>query len=176
MIPQRGPGALRRGFSQTGRGRPAAPGFNGHSKIARNGVRAARRSVPAGAGEISMAPRRSGRGLWGYAPACCGRLCQNVPSSTLAVRCLYVTKDGSPTRRPAFPMELPRHASRSGRRLRQGRSRLVVSGWPCPRQGTSRCSRHARMPRSAMSPFGRGRPLRPWLVVNLGEGTAVPWA
>src|SRR3546814_9103576 len=58
-----------------------------------------------------MAPRRNGRGLWGYAPACCGRLCESVPSSTLAVRCLYVTQDGSPTRRPALPMELPRHTS-----------------------------------------------------------------
>ena len=37
----------------------------------------------------------------GYAPACCGRLHESVPSPTLAVRCLYVTKDGSPTRRPA---------------------------------------------------------------------------
>ena len=26
---------------------------------------------------------------------------------------------------------------------RQGRSRFVVEGWPCPRQGTGRCSRHA---------------------------------
>ena len=41
------------------------------------------------------------RGWCGYAPACCGRLHESVPSPTLAVRCLYVTKDGSPTRRPA---------------------------------------------------------------------------
>src|SRR3546814_12620928 len=27
-----------------------------------------------------------------------------------------------------------------------------------------------------MSPFRSGRPLRPWLVVNPGEGTAAPWA
>ena len=45
--------------------------------------------------------RRNGRGWCGYAPACCGRLHESVPSPTLAVRCLYVTKDGSPTRRPA---------------------------------------------------------------------------
>ncbi|MCA4047106.1 hypothetical protein LDZ95_32870, partial [Pseudomonas aeruginosa] len=38
--------------------------------------------------------------LWGYAPACCGRLHESVPSSTLAVRRLYVTKGGSPTHRP----------------------------------------------------------------------------
>ncbi len=47
----------------------------------------------------------------GYAQVCCGRLCESVPSPTLAVRCLVVTKDGSPTRRTAMPMELPRHAS-----------------------------------------------------------------
>ncbi|EOI1388603.1 hypothetical protein ACMGOE_006172, partial [Pseudomonas aeruginosa] len=41
-------------------------------------------------------------GVWGYAPACCRRLHESVPSSTLAVRRLYVTKDGSPTRRPAL--------------------------------------------------------------------------
>ncbi len=49
----------------------------------------------------STEPRRNGRGWCGYAPACCGRLHESVPSPTLAVRCLYVTKDGSPTRRPA---------------------------------------------------------------------------
>lgn len=50
-----------------------------------------------------MAPRRNGRSLWGYAPARCGRLCEIAPSSTLAGCRLYVTKDGSPTRRPALP-------------------------------------------------------------------------
>ena len=77
----------------------AAPGSSVQSKIAtsppstrrRRGGRASalhavRRSAPADAGKVSMAPRRNGRGLWGYAPACCGRLCQSVPSSTLAVR------------------------------------------------------------------------------------------
>ena len=33
-----------------------------------------------------MVPRRNGWGFWGYAPTCCGRLCENVSSSTLAVR------------------------------------------------------------------------------------------
>ena len=55
------------------------------------------------AADIPTVPRCNGRRLWGYAPACCGRLCESVPSSTLAVRCLYVTKDGSPTHRPASP-------------------------------------------------------------------------
>lgn len=53
-------------------------------------------------GQGLIAPCRNERGLWGYAPACCGRLCQSVPSPTLAVRRLVVTKDGSPTHRPAL--------------------------------------------------------------------------
>ena len=105
------------------------------------------RSVAASAGKISMAPRRQGRGLWSYAPTCCGRLCESVPSSTLTVRRLYVTKDGSPTRRPASPYgtSTPRlkHVAAS---CGKGRSHLVVGGWPCSRQGASRCSRRAGMP------------------------------
>jgi len=78
-------------FTRTGRGKSAAPGFDVHSKIVPSppltrrrrdgratGLRAARQSAPADAGTVLMAPRRKGRGLWGYAPyapACCGRLC-----------------------------------------------------------------------------------------------------
>ncbi len=130
---------MRRGRSQNPGAAVAAPGFNVHSKTApsppltrwRRGGRAsvlhaARQSAPAGAGRISMAPRRNGRGLWGYAPACCGRLCESVPSSTLAVR-LYVTKDGSPTRRPALPYGAStpplKHVAASGGK---GRSRFVI--------------------------------------------------
>ena len=77
---------------------------------------------------VWTAPRRNGRGLWGYAPACCGRLCESVPSSTLAVRCLYVTKDGSPTHRPASPdgastprlKHVPRAAAGALRPCRRG--------------------------------------------------------
>ncbi len=54
------------------------------------------------ADDMPNAPRRKERDLWGYAPACCGRLHESVPSSTLAVRRLYVTKDGSPTHRPTL--------------------------------------------------------------------------
>lgn len=91
--------------------------------------------------------RRNGRGWWGYAPACCGRLCPSVPSPTLVVRRLPVTKDGSRTTRPAPLMELPRHASSmSSQVVGKGRSRLSSERGPCPRQGASRCSRHAEMP------------------------------
>ena len=141
--PRRG---LRRGFPRTGRGRSAAPGFHVHNKTA-TALRAIRQSVRADAGKVSIAPRRKGEACGGYAPACCRRLCESVPSSTLTVRRLYVTKDGSPTRRPASPYgtSTPRlkHVAAS---CGKGRSHLVVGGWPCPRQGASRCSRRAGMP------------------------------
>lgn len=44
----------------------------------------------------------------GYAPACCGRLCESVPSTTLAVQRNHVTKDSSPG---LASMELPHHSS-----------------------------------------------------------------
>lgn len=99
------PVSTSRAKSSLRRLRPGGEG-TGAQRLAR-----ARRSVPAGAGKVSIAPRRNGRGWWGYAPACCGRLCQSVPSPTLAVRRLVVTKDGSPTRRPAALIELPCPAS-----------------------------------------------------------------
>ncbi|WP_321291406.1 hypothetical protein [Alcaligenes phenolicus] len=51
-----------------------------------------------------------------------------MPSSTLAVRCLYVTKDGSPTHRPASPdgastprlKHVPRAAAGALRPCRRG--------------------------------------------------------
>ncbi len=55
------------------------------------------------AGSARPVPRRDGRGTGAYAGACCGRLCECVPSTTLAVRCLCVTKDGSRiAARPCF--------------------------------------------------------------------------
>jgi len=86
-------------FTRTGRGSSAAPGFNVHSKIApsppltrrrRGGramaLRAARQIGARCARTVSTTLRRKGRGLRGYASACCGRLCQSLPSSTLTVR------------------------------------------------------------------------------------------
>lgn len=90
------------------------------------------------AGLARLAPRRTGRGLWGYAPACCGRLSQSVPSSTLAVRACT-------SRRTVY-----RHATRprygaSTPRLKpvavicgKERSRLSLGCWPCQCQGASR--------------------------------------
>ncbi|ECD7395835.1 hypothetical protein E5217_04300 [Salmonella enterica subsp. enterica serovar Westhampton] len=71
-------------------------------------------------------------------PACCRRLCKSGPSSTLTVRRLYVTKDGSPTRRLALQWSFHATPQVSGRKLRQGRFHLVAGRCPCPCQGTSR--------------------------------------
>ena len=167
----------------------AAPGFNVEIKIAplppsarrqRGGrasaLHAVQPSAPAGAGKVSMAPRRNGRGLWGYAPACCGRLHESVPSSTLAVQINHITKDGPRTRRPATPMELPRHASSTlpppatrgvlALSLRVGLAHVRAQAGVAVTRGAE----------SATSPFGTGRPLRPCLVVNPGGGAAAPWA
>lgn len=62
-------------------------------------------------------------GVGEHAGACCGRLCECVPSSTLAVLAHRVTKDGSRTSRPASPWSF--HATPQDQRckVRPGRSR-----------------------------------------------------
>lgn len=90
----------------TGRALPRAVWWIIETKGHAQGRSCAKSTKPASvaahrAANDSTEPRRNGRGWCGYAPACCGRLHESVPSPTLAVRCLYVTKDGSPTRRPA---------------------------------------------------------------------------
>lgn len=183
----------RRGVSglqpKTGRGRSAAPGFNVHTKIApsppstrrrrserASALHAERRSAPADAGKVSMAPRRNGRGLWGYAPACCGRLCQSVPSSTLAVRAC--TSRRTVHRHATRPCLWNFHATHQARRhnLRQEAFSLVVGGLALPASGRKPVKPTRGDAESATSPFGSGRPVRPWLVVNPGEGMATPWA
>ncbi len=124
------------------------------------------------ADDIPNAPRCNGRDLWGYAPACCRRLHESVPSSTLAVRRLYVTKDGSPTHRPALQWSFHTTPHARGRLQRQGRLR------PCRRVLSLPVSGHRPVKpsrgdaESAMSPFGSGRPVRPCVVVNPGGGWA----
>jgi hypothetical protein len=131
-------------------------------------------SVAHRAANDSTEPRRNGRGWCGYAPACCGRLHESVPSSTLAVRCLYVTKDGSPTRRPASLL-WSFHAT-----PQYGPQAAAGALWPC-RRGIDLARVRAQPVKpsrgdaeSAMSPFGSGRPRRPCLVVNPGGGAAAP--
>lgn len=62
-----------------------------------------------------------------------------------------------------------------GRKLRHGRSRLVA-GVGLAASGHKPVKPSRGDVESAMSPFGSGRPVRPWSVVNPGEGTAAPWA
>lgn len=129
----------------------AAPGSSVQSKIAtsppstrrRRGGRASalhavQPSAPAGAGKVPMAPRRNGRGLWGYAPACCGRLCQSVPSSTLAVRACTsrrtVHRHATRLRYGASTPRLNHVVAICGKE----RSRSSLGYWPCPRQGAGR--------------------------------------
>ena len=85
-------------------------------------------------GSARPAPRPMG-GARGYALACCGRLCETVPSSTLAVRFLYVTKDDSPTCRPALRWSFHATPQACGRELRQGRFGLVVGALTWPASG-----------------------------------------
>ena len=112
-----------------------------------------------------------------YAPACCGRLCESVPSPTLAVQRNHVTKDSSPTRRPAsllWSFHITPQAC--GRELQEGWSDLVAGALTWFASGRKPVQPSRGDAESAMSPFGGGRPVRPWLVVNPGEGTATPWA
>ena len=76
-----------------------------------------------------------GQGLVGYAPAYCGRLCESVPCPTLAVRCLFVTKDGSPTRRSSLVLGF--HATHQACAASYGRGRfgLVVAALTWPASG-----------------------------------------
>ncbi|MCA5918365.1 hypothetical protein LES60_05390 [Pectobacterium brasiliense] len=76
--------------------------------------------------------------MWAYAPACCGRLHESVLSSTLAVRRLYVAKDGSLTCHPALQWSFHATPQARVRLLRQGRFHLVSGRCPCPCQGESR--------------------------------------
>ncbi len=129
------------------------------------------------AGLARLAPRRTVRGLWGYAPACCGRLCQSVPSSTLAVRAFTSRRTvHRHATRPRYGASTPRLkpvAAICGKE----RSRLSLgTSLALPVPGCKPVKPSRGDAESATSPFGSGRPVRPWLVANPGEGTATPWA
>lgn len=161
---------MRRGFSRTGRGRSAAPGFNVHGKIApsppstrrrRGGRATALRAVrpvgAAGAGKVLMAPRRNRRSLWGYAPACCGRLCQSVPSPTLASAC---TSRRTVHRHAPSLVLWSFHATPQARRrkLRQRAFSLVVGVLASPASGRKPVKPSCGDAELVMSPFGTGGP------------------
>ncbi len=121
-----GQAAKGRRTSSLARGKPSKP------------IKAHISATAHSADDMPNAPRRNGRGLWAYAPACCGRLHESVPCSTLAVRCLYATKDGSPTHHLASMRSFHATHQACGRKLWQERSYLVAGALTWPRQGTSR--------------------------------------
>ena len=100
-------------------------------------LHAVRRSAPAARAGFDGAPPQW-VGLWGYAPACCGRLCQSVPSSTLAVRACTsrrtVHRHATRLRYGASTPRLNHVVAISGKE----RSRSSLGCCPCPRQGASR--------------------------------------
>lgn len=89
---------------------------------------------------------------------------------------LYVTKGGSPTRHQDSLWSIHATPQARGRKLRQEAFSLVVGGLALPASGRKPVKPSRGDTESAISPFGSGRPVRPWLVVNPGEGTATPWA
>ena len=110
--------------------------------------------------------------MWGYAPACCRRLHESVPSSTLAVRRLYVTKDGSPTRRPALQWSFHATPPRKGPQAAVGTLSPCRWALSLPVSGRRPVKPSRGDAESAMPPFGSGRPVRPCVVVNPGGGWA----
>ncbi len=188
MRVQHGPGVMRRGFTKTGRGRSAAPGFNLHSKIAPSppSTRRRRRARKCIARGTAIGARWRGQGFDGSPPQWAelvglrpGLLRQVVPRRAVldaGGSRLYVTKGGSPTRRPALPMELPRHASSTSPQAAAGAFSPVVGRLTLPASEHKPVQPSRGDAELATSPFGSGRPVRPWLVVNPGEGTAAPWA
>lgn len=94
--------------------------------------------------------------------------------------------DGSPPVRhegrftdtpPGLAMELPRHALTTMAACWR-RGAFLPCRWRLflPASGREPVKSSCGEAESAISPFGSGRPVRPWLVVNPGEGTAAPRA
>jgi|MDTG01.4.fsa_nt_gb hypothetical protein len=94
-----------------------------------------------------------------YAPACCGRLCESVPSPTLAVQRNHVTKDSSPTRRPAsllWSFHITPQAC--GRELQEGWSDLVAGALTWFASGRKPVQGARGNAELSRSPFGAVRP------------------
>ena len=97
------------------------------------------------------------RGVTGYAATCCGRLCECVPSSTLAVG--PSRHEGWFTDNPSgIAMEFPYHASRLAPQRAVGAFSAVVEWltWPASASATVQPSCGDAEP--ATSPFGAVRP------------------
>jgi hypothetical protein len=139
-------------------------------------LRAVWRSVPADAGNVSMTPRRMG-GACGATPrlaaAGCAKAC--CPRRWRFIACTSRRTVHRHTR-PAELMELPRHASSTRPQAAAGALPPCRWGVDLAASGHKPVKPSRGDVESAMSPFGSGRPVRPWSVVNPGEGTAAPWA
>ena len=130
-----------------------------------------------------LAPDRPGQrpttdraGLGGCAGACCRRLHKYVPPSTLAVRCLVVTKDGSRgftdmAARPCFGV--PNHASSMAAARYRVRCRQSL-GIGLARVRGRAAETDVRGCRAGHASFRRWiGPRRPCLVVNPGGGAGL---
>ena len=112
----------------------------------------------------------------GYAGACCRRLHKYVPPSTLAVRCLVVTKDGSRgftdmAARPCFGV--PNHASSMAAARYRVRCRQSL-GIGLARVRGRAAETDVRGCRAGHASFRRWiGPRRPCLVVNPGGGAGL---
>lgn len=126
--------------------------------------------------KLKKVPRRNGRDCGAtprLAAAGCAKACRPRRWRFAPVR-----HEGRFTDTPpGLAMEHPRHASST---WPQSTARGVLAcrwgGAALPASGRKPVKPSRGDTESAISPFGSGRPVRPWLVVNPGEGTAAPWA
>ena len=126
-------------------------------------------------GSARPAPRRNrrarGAALW-LAAAGCAIACR--PRCWRFVVCTSRRMVHRHTARPRYGASMPH--LKPVRKLRQGRSCLVIEALTRPASGRKPMKPSHGDAESAMSPFGSGRPVRPCLVVNPGGGAAAPWA
>lgn len=130
---------------------------------------------PACAGSAMPVPTAMD-GVQGYALTCCGRLCKCVPSSMLAVRHHHVTTDDSRTHRPALLWSFHTTPQACRRRMPRGRLRFPLGGSALSASRGKTSEAVWRGCRVSPVSLRSSRPMRPWLVVNPGGGTAAPWA
>lgn len=105
-------------------------------------------------GPASAPPRWTGRGK--HAIACCGRLYGCVPSSTLTILALRVTKDGSRTHRPTSLWSFHAAPQDQHRRVAAGAFSPVVGRLTWPASGHKPEKPSCGDAEPALSPFGCG--------------------
>ena len=131
-FPNRARRVCRARFQRPPKNRPVAAFDQAATGRARNGLaRGTANRCPLARAEFRWCAPPQGAGLVGLRPGLLRQVVRKVPSSARVVRRLYVTKDGSPTRRPAFPMELHAAPQPSRRKLRQEAFSPVVGVLAC---------------------------------------------